>query len=231
MKPVSLAISAFAIALTASGPAAGAGIKRFTKDCERALALSAGPAYMRVEAGVYLLGEKGFERDREGSNGYVCMVVREGETGLAPQCFDKAGQVSHVPVYLDEAEKRIAGMALDNIRKERAAGFAAGDYRPAPGPGVVYMASAYNYVYNARGDQLLVAPHVMYHAPYVSNEDLASDPAAAFDNPGMPFMNSPGPLGLMIGFVEKATDSASVEKACKGQLPDRAAWRAFPERD
>lgn len=222
-------LTAAALAALASTEAS-AEIKRFSKSCERALALSAGPAYMREDAGVYTLGEKGFELDRAGSNGYVCIVVREGENGLAPQCFDEPGQAAHLPVHFDEAKNRIAGMSIEELRAERAKGFASGAYRPAPGPGVVYMASAYNYVYNGRGEQILVAPHVMYHAPYVRNEDLGSDPAAAFENPGMPFINGAGPLGFMIGFVEKTTDSSAVEKSCKGQLPDPAEWPPFPAK-
>ena len=227
MKHQLHAVLAMIAVVTAASPAT-AEIQRFTKDCERALALSGGPAYMREEAGVYLLGKAGFELDRAGTNGYVCMVTREGD-GIAPQCFDRAGQVSHVPVHIDETRKRIAGVSQEQIQQDRAAGFASGQYRPAPAPGVVYMASDYNFINTPNGDRLRVGAHVMYHAPYLTDEDIATDPAA-FANPGMPFLNEEGPLGFMIGFIDSATDSTDVESACVGQLPDPANWRPIPVR-
>ncbi|MBT8472033.1 MAG: hypothetical protein HKN14_16120 [Marinicaulis sp.] len=221
--------AALSAVIIATMQPATAEVQRFSVECERALALSAAPAYIRDGAGVYVLGKDGFILDREATNNYVCMVTREGEAsnGLAPQCFDKIGQASHVPIYLDEAKMRIDGVSADEMRRARAGGLVSGKYRTASGPGVVYMASAYNYVFNSRGDQILVAPHVMYHAPFLTNEDMGAS-GEAFDNPGMPFMNSPGPHGFMIGFTAKATDSSDVEAACEGQLPDTNDWQPFP---
>jgi|GEM_PF-7056092 len=210
-------------------PGASAEIVRLTEACETALALSAGPTYMREGAGVYVLGDDGYRQVRESANGYACMVTREGvnSNGLAPQCFDKVGQASHIPMYLDEAKLRLDGVSQEDRMQARAEGLSTGKYRTAQGPGVVYMASAYNYVFNGRGDQLLVGPHVMYHAPFVTSADIGATPAA-LANPGMPFLNTEGPHGFMIGFTQNTTDSSDVEKACAGQLPDKADWRPFP---
>lgn len=230
MKTIAIATALLGFGAAACLTPAAANVARFTKECERALALSAGPAYMREQAGVYILGEDAFEQDRASTNGYVCMVIRESEESVVPQCFDRPAQTSHVPVFLDEAKLRLSGVSSGDIRKARADGFASGKYRPAPAPGVVYMASAYNFIKNERGDRLLVWPHVMYHAPYVTDEDIASDAQGAFANPGMPFINESGPLGYMIGFIEKATESSDVEAQCEGQLPDASEWRPFPPR-
>lgn len=214
-------------ALTASA-FADTEIIELTPACETALALSAGPAYLREDAGVYVLGPSGFEMARETRNGYRCMVVRENLGGLVPQCFDPASEHAHLKVHLEEAEMQRQGLSSDAIRAARGKGFADGTYRPVEGHGVVYMASAYNYVLTPGGDRILVKPHVMYHAPNVSNDDIGAVFPDTLNNAGMPFMNNEGPLGFMIGFVERATDSTDVEAHCAGQLPDLEDWRVFP---
>lgn len=230
MRTLLSILAASAIAFGA--PGATAEIVRLTEACETALALSAGPTYLRDGAGVYVLSDDGYRQVRESANGYACMVTREGvnSNGLAPQCFDKIGQASHIPMYLDEAKLRLNGASQEDRLQARAEGLSSGKYRTAQGPGVVYMASAYNYVFNARGDQLLVGPHVMYHAPFVTSADIGAAPAA-LENPGMPFLNAEGPHGFMIGFTQETTDSSQVENACAGQLPDKADWRPFPASD
>ena len=195
--------------------------------CETELALTGGPAYMREKAGVYTLGKDGYEKVRDSENGFVCMVTREGENSVVPQCFDRIGQQVHMTVHLDEAKKLRAGMAREDVRKERAQGFFNGTYSSAKGHGVVYMASDYNLV-NFSGRLTRIAPHVMYHAPGVSNEDLGSVPPEAFKNKGMPFIANSGPMGFMISFTERATDSSGADAACKGELPDLSKYAPFP---
>lgn len=228
MKTTKLNFLAAAILVIPAGAAAASEMAELTPDCDRALALSAGPVTMREKAGVYILGEDGFVLDSESQNGYVCMVVRENTEGLVPQCFDKPGQSTHVKVHLDEARKKRAGMSLEQIAKERMEGFASGKYHSAREQGVVYMASNYNYIHTGAGQKLLVAPHVMYHAPGLTDEDLGAARGEALKNRGMPFIQGEGPLGFMISFVERPTDSSDVETMCEGQLPDRSVWRVYP---
>lgn len=220
-----------AAAITTIGAAAAKEtVRELSVDCERALALSAAPVYMRERASVYVLGKDGFVRDREGDNGYACIVVREDTDGVVPQCFDAVGQRSHLPVHLDEARKLRSGKSWGAIAEDRKAGFESGDYTPADGFGVVYMASDYNYI-ETRGGKIRVAPHVMYHAPNLTNDDVGAQMPDAFDNFGMPFIQGSGPMGFMIGFTERATDSSDVEATCAGQLPDPSDWKVFPDRN
>lgn len=229
MRILSSAVSACAALMVSAS--ADSKIIELTPACETALALSAAPAYLREGAGAYVLGPSGFEMVKEARNGYRCLVVRENFGGLVPQCFDPESENAHLKVHLDEAEKQRQGLSSDAIRKARAEGFADGTYRPVEGHGVVYMASAYNYVLTQAGDRILVKPHVMYHAPNVSNEDIGAVFPDTLNNAGMPFMNNEGPLGFMIGFVEKATDSSDVEAHCAGQLPALDGWRVFPAEE
>lgn len=51
---------------------------------EMELALKAAPAHLRSTASVYLFGKRGYEKARTGTNGFSCMVNRDGtqEGGL-----------------------------------------------------------------------------------------------------------------------------------------------------
>ena len=225
---VQIVSAALAVVCAGAACASPDQISTFSAECERALALSAAPIYMREQSGIYRLEEDRFVLDRESQNGYFCMVVRENYEGVVPQCFDEASRDGHIQVYLDEAEKMADGIPVSLMREERAAGFANGDYQPAARPGVVYMASAYNFVVTGSGAKLHIAPHVMYHAPHMTNDDLGAVMPDATENFGMPFLNASGPLGFMIGFVERATDSGDVEASCEGQLPDLSQWPESP---
>src|SRR5215475_8584478 len=59
------------------------------------LAESAAPAEVSSKATVYVLGPKGYEKAREGTNGFSCLVsrhfVKPAETTIEPQCFDAEG--------------------------------------------------------------------------------------------------------------------------------------------
>ena len=57
-----------------------------------ALAESAAPAEVSSKATIYILGLKGDEKVREGTNGFSCYVgrhfIKPMETTIEPQCFD-----------------------------------------------------------------------------------------------------------------------------------------------
>ncbi len=200
-------------------------------DCEQALALAAGPTSLRDGAGVYVLSEHGYELRRESANGFVCLVQRDSAHSLIPQCFDRTGWDAHVAVVRDGGEKLRAGMSWADIRALRDTGFEAGDYvRPARS-GVVYMASDYNLTADDDGEnKRRIAPHAMFYAPDLSNDDIGASPAEALANRGMPFIAGEGPMGFMISFVDHATDSADVIAACAGELPELADFAPFPPK-
>ena len=130
-------------------------VVELSTECESALALSAAPTYMRDKAGIYVLGQDGYEKIRASENGFACMVTREGPISVVPQCFDPIGQTVHMKVAKDEAKKMRAGMSRADIRKERVQGFYDGTYTPAKGHGVVYMASAFIILICRTGEYML----------------------------------------------------------------------------
>ncbi|MEO1137695.1 MAG: hypothetical protein AAFW68_14005, partial [Pseudomonadota bacterium] len=213
----------------ASCAALANGAYPLTRACETALALSASPTYVRSGAGAYVLGEKEYELVRPSTNGYVCLVQRNSNESLIPKCFDQIGQRAHVPVHKQAGKMLRQGNSWEEIDEAREKGFKSGDFQTADGHGVVYMASDFNYIVSTDGQsRRKIWPHVMYHAPNVTNADIASSPRDAFANKGLPFIAGEGPLGYMISLIERPTDSSDVLTACVGQLPDVSTFSPFP---
>jgi hypothetical protein len=73
-----------------------------------ALAESAAPAEVSSKATIYVLSTKGYEKAREGTNGFSCFVsrhfVKPTETTVEPQCFDAEGSRTLLPIYMHGEE-------------------------------------------------------------------------------------------------------------------------------
>ncbi|WP_394693595.1 hypothetical protein [Hyphobacterium sp.] len=203
------------------------GIVEVSQACETALALSAGTPYLQENAGVYVLGVEGYELVREGTNGYVCMAVREAPNAIVPQCFDRPAQRTQVQIFLGEGQRLRAGENFADIRASRLEPFETGDVSPVTEPGIVYMLSEFNLI-NAGGNYLRVAPHIMFHAPFLTMEDIASTQTIAMQNRGMPIIANPGPMSYLVSFVEHGTGQEAVLAACDGELPDLDRYQPFP---
>ena len=94
------------------------------------LALSAAPTEVSSKASVYILGPKGYEKVREGTNGFSCLIERSfkgtTQTSSAPACFDAEGSGSIMLAYLRREELRgrgqgghregISGWPIQNTR-------------------------------------------------------------------------------------------------------------------
>jgi hypothetical protein len=157
-----------------------------------ALAESAGPP-VAADAAVYVLGAKGYTRFREGTNGFTCLVARERPGTMEPECFDAVGTASVVPVRLFIEEQRAAGAAEDRITAMVEEGYRKGRFRAPAKPGLVYMLSAHNYVFDPGRGQIIHFPgHLMFYAPYATQKDVGS-------GPGAPYIVAPGtPNALLI---------------------------------
>jgi len=206
-----------------------ADLRPLTDDCETALALSGAPEHLWQEAGVYVLGETGYELRRKPGNGFACIVERNHADSLIPQCFDAASFDANLKAILDTGTRIREGKSFEQIAELRQQALDRGDYASAS-HGIVYMISDFNFIYNENTDTMLdVEPHLMFHAPGLSAEDAGIDNAAAVANRGLPMLNAPGPHGFLITFVEKPSASYAVENECRGQLPDRSRMKPFPD--
>src|SRR5882672_9576453 len=72
------------------------------------LALKAAPVHLRGEATVFVFGKHGYEKARTGTNGFNCMVnrdgVQNGDTAVHPTCWDPEGSRTILPVMLRVGE-------------------------------------------------------------------------------------------------------------------------------
>jgi hypothetical protein len=157
-----------------------------------ALAESAGPP-VAAEAAIYVLGPKGYRKVREGRNGFTCLVSRQRPDTLEPECFDAVGTASVVPVRIFVEEQRAAGTAEPRIQSLVEEGYKSGRFKAPGKPGLVYMLSGHNYVFDPGRNAVIHFPgHLMFYAPYATQKDVGS-------GPGAPYIVAPGtPHALMI---------------------------------
>lgn len=178
----------------------------FPREVEIALALSGGPAHLRDGASVYVYGPKGFERAKDGTNGFTCLVNRDaffyGADNFKPTCWDAEGLNSYVPVMLRVGELLAQGKATTEIRADIEAGFKSGHYkRPARG-GVAFM-TAGDVKLDAKGKITATAfpGHMMFYAPGVTSADLGYSAAAAKQDRTLPFVFDRGAGGSELAYI------------------------------
>jgi hypothetical protein len=171
------------------------------RDQQIRLALSAAPDAVAANASVYILGPKGYEKARDGTNGFSCMVQRSytksGETTVAPMCFDAQGSRTTMLVYLRKEAMRDAGDSEAQIQAAIDKGYADGTFKAPTQPGIIYMMSCENRLGPdpRTGRPASFPPHVMFYAPYMTAKDLGYNG----DDPAVPFLVLAGtPEAMMI---------------------------------
>ena len=157
------------------------------RDQQISIALSAAPEEVRDKSTVYILGPKGFEKAREGTNGVNCFVSRHfatpSETTIEPMCYDAEGSRTLLPADLYAEELRSKGSSEAEIKAEIANAYSAGRFKAPSKPGIRYMLSSDNRLGPTPDHKTIrVPPHFMFYAPYMTGKDLGfnSDSAAAF---------------------------------------------------
>jgi hypothetical protein len=178
----------------------------FPRDVEIALALTGAPAHLRDGASVYVYGAKGYEKVKEGTNGFTCLVNRDGffygTDNFKPTCWDAEGKTSYVPVMLRVGEMLAQGKTLNETRADIDAGFKDGRFkRPAKG-GVAYMMAG-DVKLDASGKVTATAfpGHMMFYAPGVTSADLGYSAAAAKQDRTLPFVFNSGAGGADLAYI------------------------------
>lgn len=176
------------------------------------LALSAAPTEVSANAAVYILGPKGYEKAREGTNGFSCLVERSFKGGVqtssAPACFDAEGGRSIMVAYLRREELRAAGKTEEEIKEDIANGYRDGRFK-VPGPGFLYMMSNENYVYNSESKKSgFVPPHLMFYAPYKTAKDIGYESVSPVM---VPYLTGSGvgPESLLVVAADKPSQDGS----------------------
>lgn len=217
------------VALAAPSPSAAQEPRTPTvlpRSCETDLALSAAPEHLRAEATVYAFTASGYELERQGSNGFACIVNRDHPYVFKPTCFDAEGAATIVPKIVRVGELLAQGRPVDEIQQEIADGFADGTFVSPSRAGVAYMLSNYNRPYNPQSDTLgWFPPHVMYYAPNLTGSDIGFSGPAWRANRRLPFIGYQGPHGFMIVTTEDAADAARTPlPSCPAWLADGQPW-------
>ena len=164
------------------------------RDQQISIALSASPEEVRDKATVYVLGPKGYEKAREGTNGVTCLVSRHfatpTETTIEPMCYDPEGSQTLLLVDLYNEEFRSKGTSEAEIKTAVANGYKTGRFKAPSKPGIRYMLSSDNRLGPTPDHRTVQSPpHFMFYAPYMTGKDLGfdSDSVAAFlQQPGTP---------------------------------------------
>jgi hypothetical protein len=143
------------------------------------LAESAAPAEISGPATVYLLERTGYVKVRDGTNGFSCFVDRQTPLNLEPTCFDAEGSATTLLSRLYAEEQRGKGKSEEQIKAEIEAGYKSGKFRAPQKPGIVYMMSDKGYLLVPGKNRLVpLPPHLMFYAPYATDKDIGSPPAA-----------------------------------------------------
>ncbi|MFZ0814769.1 MAG: hypothetical protein WAM78_04580 [Candidatus Sulfotelmatobacter sp.] len=176
------------------------------------LALSAAPTEVSSKAAVYILGPKGYEKIREGTNGFSCLIERSfagtTQTSSAPACFDAEGSRTIMLTYLRREELRAQGKPEAEIKDDIAAGYKDGRFKVA-GPGFLYMMSNENYVYDDQSKKSgFVPPHLMFYAPYKTAEDVGYDSISPTMVPYLTGAGKPDAL-IVVGVERPPQDNSS----------------------
>ena len=236
---ITLIAVAMAMAATANAAAAGTSttLDVLPPELETRFALSAVPPRLRDKAGVYLLDPaKGYYLSRPGTSGIVCIVERTAweladfrNDIFIPLCYDAAGAATYLKVKIDAAALRAQGLNPIELKAEIEKRYRDGTYKVPEKDGLSYMVAP---VMRTIGPpdlkvRTMAMPHLMFYAPYVTNEDIGAvpdlgDPASLM----YPFIDRQGSaeqsyMIQMIGAAEKAKILGD-EKAL---LDDLCAWR------
>src|SRR2546430_9832181 len=158
------------------------------RDIQIKLARSAAPSEVSAHADIYVLGKGGYELAVKGSDGFSCIVEREHPDTLEPECYDGEGTRTTLQTRLFWERERAKGKKDDEIERAVQNGYSSGAFRAPGKPGIVYMLSDHNYVFDPERKQIIHFPgHLMFYAPNATPETVGSGKGAPYIvHPGRP---------------------------------------------
>lgn len=181
------------IITTQSVRAQSTALELLPREQEIELAASAGPEHLRKDASVYVFGKKGYEKARAGTNGFTCLVNRDGaqsgDMTLRPTCWDKEGSQTIVPVMLRVGELLAQGKSAAEIKRDIEAGFVDGRFHEPRKTGIAYMLSGDVKKFDSKTGKVVTLdfpPHYMIYAPGVTNADIGMTSEGYRINPSLP---------------------------------------------
>jgi hypothetical protein len=180
IKSISILAISLAIAISAS-PSVYAGESAtilLPQDEEIQLALDAGPEHLRADAAVYVFGAEGYRKIRSGTNGFTCLVNRDGnqagDNDLKPTCWDAEGSRTILPVMLRVGELIAHSASAEDIQRDIEAGFASGKFASPSKAGIAYMLQG-DLIFDPQTKRITKTAfpaHYMIYSPGISNADI-----------------------------------------------------------
>ena len=143
------------------------------------LAESAAPTETSSNATVYILERTGYLKVRDGTNGFSCFVDRQTPWNSEPTCFDAEGSRTTLLARIFVEEERAKGKTEEQIKTEVDNAYKSGKFRAPSKPGIAYMLSENGYLLVSGNKLVHIPPHLMFYAPYATDKDIGSPPAAA----------------------------------------------------
>ena len=184
--PVLAAISLASLAATSRSHANETTLERMPAQLETQFALSAVPPALRERASVYLLDpSKGYYLSRQGTSSLNCIVQRTAWEYVDfrndiywPVCYDAAGTKTLLKVIMDAAALRAQGMDPAALKAEITKRFRDRAYKAPEKFGVSYMVGPLMRAAAPpdRKVHTMPMPHLMFYAPYVTNEEIGAMP-------------------------------------------------------
>jgi hypothetical protein len=140
---------------------------------EMARARSAAPESISRDAGVLVLGRRGYETAVKSKNGFVCMVERSWTAGIDDPdfwnpkvrgaiCFNPAGARSQIPITLKKTDLVLAGQSAAQMAEGIKAAFDRKELPTLESGAMCYMMSKQAYLSDRDGHW---HPHLMFFVP------------------------------------------------------------------
>jgi len=165
------------------------------RDRETELAISAAPPDVGSKATVYVFTSQGYQKARDGENGFTCLVNRDSELEgyhvLKPTCWDAQGSRTIVPAILEIAKRRAAGQSVADVTAAIRQMIKDDTLQLFDKVGVAYMLAGDVADFDAATGKILkraFPPHIMIDAPGVTPQDIGLAGRAAFADVRAPLM-------------------------------------------
>ena len=179
---------------------------RIDRSREIALARTAAPAVVSDSAEIWILGDTGYEKAVDGTNGFGCIVQR-GMNGqsLIPRCDDSSGVAAFFPIYRMLETMRLEGRTYGDYRKALADGFTSGKLREPMFGGFSYMYSVDAFFVTTAGRRVEFTPHVMVYWPNCKLSQLGMSKTEHMRGTALSFIDYGTPECMLIVNTPPAT--------------------------
>lgn len=235
--PTLVAISLVGYAATPPGQATETTIEPMPALLETRFALSAAPPGLRDRATVYLLDpEKGYHLSRQGTSGVTCIVERTAweladfrNDIYIPLCYDAVGTKTYLKYIMDAAALRAQGLSPTALKAEIGKRYKDKTYRVPDKAGLSYMVAPIMRTVGPPDMKVrtMSMPHVMFYAPYITNEDIGAVPDLRVHSTLLyPFIDRQGNAeqSYMIQLIGEA-EKARILAAEQALLAELCAYR------